>query len=64
MSATDARTVQRRQIPLALLMVGLTALTLWSLGQTIVETPEAGVERRARPLERPIGSFAASLVRG
>ena len=41
MSAAEARAVQRRQIPLALLMVGLTALTLWSLGQTIVETPQA-----------------------
>ena len=40
-SAAEARAVQRRQIPLALLMVGLTALTLWSLGQTIVETPQA-----------------------
>jgi hypothetical protein len=38
------RVVRRRQVPLALLMVGLTTLTLWSLGQAIVETPatEAG----------------------
>jgi hypothetical protein len=36
--------VQRRQVPLALLMASLTALTLWSLGQAVVtETPEAGL---------------------
>jgi hypothetical protein len=35
----QARMVRRRQIPLALLMVGLTTLTLWSLGQAIVVTP-------------------------
>ena len=33
---TVARSVRRRQVPLALLMVGLTTLTLWSLGQSIV----------------------------
>ena len=31
--------VRRRQLPLAALMVGLTATTLWSLGQTIVKEP-------------------------
>ena len=35
----EARAVRRRQVPLALLMVGLTTLTLWSLGQAIVVTP-------------------------
>jgi hypothetical protein len=35
----QARMVRRRQVPLALLMVGLTTLTLWSLGQAIVVTP-------------------------
>ncbi len=34
------RAIRRRQIPLALLMVGLTTLTLWSLGQAIVQTSE------------------------
>ena len=34
------RAVRRRQVPLALLMVGLTTLTLWSLGQAIVVTPD------------------------
>jgi hypothetical protein len=41
LSTAGARSVQRRQVPLALLMVGLTALTLWSLGQAVVtEAPE------------------------
>lgn len=34
-SAAVARTVRVRQIPLAILMVGLTTLTLWSLGQVL-----------------------------
>lgn len=39
-SEAGIQSVRRRQIPLALLMVGLTALTLWSLGQAVVtETP-------------------------
>jgi hypothetical protein len=43
-----ARVLRRRQIPLAVLMVGLTVLTLWSLGQNVVkepgsETPAIGV---------------------
>lgn len=34
--------VRNRQIPLAIVMVALTTLTLWSLGQAIVVTPEDG----------------------
>ncbi len=34
------RTLRTRQIPLAVVMVGLTTLTLWSLGQSIVVEPE------------------------
>jgi hypothetical protein len=38
----QARSVRLRQVPLALLMVGLTTVTLWSLGQAIVqEAPPA-----------------------
>jgi hypothetical protein len=33
----EARSVRLRQVPLALLMVGLTTITLWSLGQAIVQ---------------------------
>ena len=35
-----ASTLRTRQIPLAVVMVALTTLTLWSLGQSIVVTPE------------------------
>ncbi len=34
-AATDARAARRAQWSLAVLMVGLTALTLWSLGQNL-----------------------------
>jgi hypothetical protein len=44
---TDQRTIRRREIPLAVVMVALTTLTLWSLGQAILvappETPAASV---------------------
>ena len=44
------RNVRAREIPLALVMVALTTLTLWSLGQAIVvETPEASGGRVTRP---------------
>jgi hypothetical protein len=33
-------TLRTRQIPLAVVMVALTTLTLWSLGQSIVVEPE------------------------
>ena len=33
--------LRRRQLPLAVVMVGLTTLTLWSLGQAILVTPPA-----------------------
>ena len=33
--------LRRRQLPLAVVMVGLTTLTLWSLGQAILVTPSA-----------------------
>jgi hypothetical protein len=35
----SAPALRRRQLPLAVVMVGLTSLTLWSLGQAIVVTP-------------------------
>ena len=34
-----AAELRRRQVPLAILMVALTATTLWSLGQAILEDP-------------------------
>jgi hypothetical protein len=38
--------LRRRQVPLALLMVGLTVLTLWSLGQNLVKEPESSPTSR------------------
>lgn len=40
--AASSRELRLRQLPLAALMVLLTATTLWSLGQAIVVTPESG----------------------
>jgi hypothetical protein len=36
------RALTLRQVPLAVVMVALTTLTLWSLGQSIVVSPEDG----------------------
>ncbi len=36
--------LRRRQIPLAVVMVSLTTLTLWSLGQAIVVSPQASAD--------------------
>ncbi len=41
LTAVAAREVRLRQVPLALLMVGLTTITLWSLGQSIVREAAA-----------------------
>ena len=45
---TTARALRLRQVPLAIVMVALTTLTLWSLGQALVVTPED--EEAARPV--------------
>ena len=44
----SAGALRRRQIPLAIVMVSLTTVTLWSLGQAIVVSTEG-----AGPVERP-----------
>src|SRR4029078_3191248 len=36
--------VRQREIPLAVIMVALTTLTLWSLGQSIVQEAPAAVQ--------------------
>ena len=41
-SPVPHRNVRLREIPLALVMVALTTLTLWSLGQAIVKEPVSG----------------------
>ena len=46
------RQIRNRQIPLAVVMVALTTLTLWSLGQAIVVTPEEGQARGAAVARR------------
>ncbi|MFL5778112.1 MAG: hypothetical protein ACJ761_04125 [Chloroflexota bacterium] len=40
-SRADTTALRRREIPLAVVMVGLTTLTLWSLGQAIVSPPQS-----------------------
>lgn len=51
-TGSEVGSVRLRQIPLALLMVGLTTVTLWSLGQAIVQ--EA-------PVAAATGSVARSI---
>ncbi len=41
-TSVDRRSLTLRQVPLAIVMVALTTLTLWSLGQAIVVSPEEG----------------------
>jgi hypothetical protein len=41
--------LRRRQLPLAFVMVGLTTLTLWSLGQAILVTPSASIDPGGTP---------------
>lgn len=38
-TGTDTKAIRRREVPLAVVMVALTTLTLWSLGQSIVVAP-------------------------
>ncbi len=47
-----APALRRRQVPLAVVMVALTTLTLWSLGQAIIIAPPANAEVTA-PSTRP-----------
>jgi hypothetical protein len=49
---TDPSAIRRREVPLAVVMVALTTLTLWSLGQAIVVAPPDSQAAVA-------GSFAA-----
>jgi hypothetical protein len=45
--------LRRRQLPLAVVMVALTTLTLWSLGQAIIVSPPPNAEILA-PITRPL----------
>ena len=53
--------IRRRQVPLAVVMVALTTLTLWSLGQAIVVTPE---EAPAAGRPGPVQAGTGSTIRG
>ena len=46
------RDIRVREVPLAIVMVALTTLTLWSLGQAIVQepSPKATVRGEVRPV--------------
>ena len=48
----SAGALRRRQVPLAVVMVGLTTLTLWSLGQAIVVTPPDGASGQVPAVAR------------
>ena len=48
----DHRAIRKREIPLAVVMVVLTTITLWSLGQAIVVNPDA-VTPAPQPEGRP-----------
>ena len=49
----EPRTLTARQVPLAVVMVAMTTLTLWSLGQAIVVTPDD--RRRAQAVATSLG---------
>ena len=42
-SSSGARSHRTREVPLAVIMVALTTLTLWSLGQALIVEAPAGV---------------------
>jgi hypothetical protein len=47
---------RRREVPLAVIMVALTTLTLWSLGQSLIVEAPAGQAATAQFLSRATGS--------
>ena len=57
----EASDHRRRQVPLAVIMVFLTTLTLWSLGQAlVVEAPPATAAARVTSVAAPAGVSVAS----
>jgi hypothetical protein len=50
------RPLTLRQIPLAVVMVALTTLTLWSLGQSLVVTPPASATAPAVPVVQAVAT--------
>jgi hypothetical protein len=60
-SAAETRTIRLRQVPLAVVMVALTTLTLWSLGQAIVVNPDETAAAPSRVAEvATYGALAAA----
>ena len=57
---SQRRPLTMRQVPLAVVMVALTTLTLWSLGQAIVVTPPS----QTRPRFRPVADQAVATSLG
>ncbi len=55
-----AATLRTRQIPLAVVMVALTTLTLWSLGQALVVTPADGAAAQSRTAAITVQTGAAT----
>jgi hypothetical protein len=52
----DRRTLRAREVPLAVVMVSLTSITLWSLGQAIVvDKPPVASRTELRPVPGPAG---------
>jgi hypothetical protein len=60
----EPRTLTMRQVPLAIVMVALTTLTLWSLGQAIVVTPNetTGLAGAAAAGVLAVGATGAQAV--
>jgi len=54
------RDVRVRQVPLAAIMVALTTLTLWSLGQAIVRVPAATPSASA-PAPAAVSRFSVAV---
>jgi hypothetical protein len=65
LGSLQRRNVRVREIPLALMMVGLTTLTLWSLGQAIVrEIPDEGAATGRGPASAPGAPVASATGAG
>ena len=56
--------LRNRQVPLAVVMVSLTTLTLWSLGQAIVVTPPAAADLAGPKPQAPQAGVVTSLDAG
>ena len=60
-AGADPKTIRRREIPLAVVMVALTTLTLWSLGQAIVVAPPEDAPAIVVPVQASLELRGQSL---